>query len=254
MVVLGLLILFFALLCPLQISAQIPLVMPKSDTIEEIPILAEILQDCKLYSDKSLNFPILELFAGMQAEILEDYSMKQYRIKINESLETTGWIDGANLGIPPDAPTNPIPLSQDFLECFVNERGYTSKTDFLILTDISRQQTHVFLKSQEQNWKHMRSLSCSTGMNISPTTRGEFQIADRGLWFYSERLESGAKYWMRFNGDYLFHSIPMNSQCEIIEDENTVGIRRSNGCVRLLVDDAKWLYDNVPDKTTVIII
>jgi lipoprotein-anchoring transpeptidase ErfK/SrfK len=100
----------------------------------------------------------------------------------------------------------------------------------------------------------VRSFDCSTGLNKSPTTRGQFALSDRGEWFYSYRLASGAKYWIRFNGQYLFHSIPMDENKIIIPGEDVVGQKSSNGCVRLLLDDIKWIYDNIPDGTIVVII
>ena len=106
----------------------------------------------------------------------------------------------------------------------------------------------------EQNWSLLRSFDCSTGKNISPTTRGTFTVTDRGSWFYSERLASGAAHWLRFNEQYLFHSIPMDRHKSIIDGEDIVGEKRSSGCIRLMPEDAKWLYDNIPYGTTAIII
>ncbi|MDR2166909.1 MAG: L,D-transpeptidase, partial [Clostridiales bacterium] len=87
-----------------------------------------------------------------------------------------------------------------------------------------------------------------------PTTRGIFALTDRGEWFYSYRLASGAKYWIRFNGNYLFHSTPMDQNKIPLPGEDIVGEKRSNGCIRLLLPDMKWIYENIPDNTAVVII
>ena len=39
----------------------------------------------------------------------------------------------------------------------------------------------------------------------------------------------------------------------IIPEEAVVGVRMSNGCVRLLVEDMRWIYENIPDATAVVI-
>ena len=221
-------------------------------TIQESPIIAEIVEDCKIYSDKTLNFPIGELYAGCFAEILEDFSMETYKVA-ERNFGAAGWVLADYLKIPPDAPTDESVLTQSQLESFVNSGNHTSKTDFLILTDISRQKTHVFIGAY-QNWTLLKTLDCSTGLNVSPTTRGTFVIADRGSWFYSERLAAGAKHWMRFNGQYLFHSIPMDKNQNIIPGEDIVGVKRSSGCIRLMPDDAKWIYNTVPDGSAVVIV
>lgn len=220
--------------------------------MQESPVIAEITVNCKVHSDKALNFPIGELSAGQLVEILEDYSYEVYKVLENIS-GTSGWIKSECLKIPCDTPTDRSILTRRQLENFANENNFASKTNYLIITDINRQKTHIFTKN-DSAWVLIRSFDCSTGLNASPTTRGTFTISDRGTWFYSERLNSGAAHWLRFNGQYLFHSIPMDRHKNIIDGEDIVGEKRSSGCVRLMPEDAKWLYDNIPGGTTAIII
>ena len=228
-------------LCLFLLVAPVPL--------KEEPVLAKITQDCMVYSDKDLSVSLGTFYAGCFVEILQDYSQTVYKVAALDSV-LQGWVKGEFLEIPPDKPTDKSVLSPQILEDFIAD--YTSDTNYIILTDINRQQTHVF-KFNGKKWRIIKSFDCSTGLNVSPTTRGIFKITDRGPWFYSERLGSGAKYWMRFNSQYLFHSTPMNKEGKVIETEDVVGIKLSSGCVRLLLKDAKWLYDNVPDGSSVII-
>jgi len=221
-------------------------------TIQEAPVMAEITTNCKIYSDKSLNFPVNDLFAEQLVEILEDFSAKVYKV-LDIHRNITGWLAAEYLIIPPDTPTNKSILSRADLERFANSNNYESPTNFLLITDINRQKTHIFAK-KVHSWSLVKSFDCSTGINASPTTRGIYAITDRGAWFYSERLASGAKYWLRFNGQYLYHSIPMDKHKNIIPGEDVVGEKRSSGCIRLMPDDAKWLFDNIPYGTTAVII
>ena len=98
----------------------------------------------------------------------------------------------------------------------------------------------------------MRNYECSTGIASEPTPTGIFKVTDRGEWFYSEQYEQGGKYWVQFLGDYLFHSLPYDEDQDEIVD-NTLGVPASHGCIRLDTEDAKWIYDNIPNDTTVII-
>ena len=221
-------------------------------TIEENPVMAEITVDCKIYTDKTLNFPVGELFVGQLVEILEDFSYEVYKV-LDVRSNTSGWASAGHLKIPADTPTDKSILTRRELEDFANSNNFTSHTNYLIITDINRQKTHAFTKISS-SWVLIRSFNCSTGTNVSPTTRGTFAITDRGSWFYSERLASGAMYWLRFNGQYLFHSIPMDKHKNIIDGEDMVGEKRSSGCIRLMPEDAKWLYDNIPYSTTAVII
>jgi lipoprotein-anchoring transpeptidase ErfK/SrfK len=61
-------------------------------------------------------------------------------------------------------------------------------------------------------------------------------------------------WWVSFKdwGVYLFHSIPMDSNKNILSDEaKKLGSPASHGCVRLNIDNAKWIYDNIPEGTPV---
>ncbi|MCO7111449.1 L,D-transpeptidase [Gemmiger formicilis] len=76
---------------------------------------------------------------------------------------------------------------------------------------------------------------------------------------YSWRLLMGPSYGQyatRIYDSYLFHSVPYYSQHkdDVEYDEfNLLGTRASLGCIRLAVVDVKWIYDNCPLGTPVII-
>ena len=64
----------------------------------------------------------------------------------------------------------------------------------------------------------------------------------------------GANWWVSFYGDYLFHTVPTDSDGNyIVSEAEKLGRPASHGCLRLTVSDAKWIYDNIPDGTTVVI-
>jgi len=220
--------------------------------IAENPVIAEVSAPCVVFDSRHLSNATGRLLIGSHVEILEDYSAQIYKI-VEPFTQTTGWVDGCYLIFPPDTSADKSILSPMQLEDFVDFQDYTSDTDYLVLTDIGRQKLHV-LTRQNDAWIHIKSFDCSTGLNISPTTRGIFTITDRGPWFYSERLSSGAKFWMRFNGQYLIHSIPMDRHMRLIPGEDIVGEKRSSGCIRLMPQDAKWIYENIPDGTAVVIL
>jgi hypothetical protein len=101
----------------------------------------------------------------------------------------------------------------------------------------------------------VKTFVVSTGLNDC-TPLGTFSIQNRGEWFYSEKYRSGAKWWVSFKGwgEYLFHSVPMDRNGNIIPEEaDKLGSPASHGCVRLAVDDAKWIYDHIPQETPVYI-
>lgn len=96
----------------------------------------------------------------------------------------------------------------------------------------------------------------SSGIRDSFTPKGVFQVEEgrRGEWSYVPRFEQGMKYWVGFKGTYLFHSVPFTEDEEIIKDEeDKLGEPSSHGCIRLPVYIAKYIFDNVPDGSIVII-
>ena len=213
-------------------------------------VMAAVVADASLYNEVGGTGGVCgTVKRGIEVEIVEDRSGLWYMVKAEQDA-SQGWVEAAALDIPPDEPANRERLDAAVLEAYVNAQGLASATEYLLFTDLDRQQTHVF-QGTEGHWVLYKSFPCSTGKNASPTKRGHFVIKMRGDWFYSPRLASGARYWMRFDGPYLYHSLAMNANRGIID--HTLGERVSSGCVRLAVADAQWLYENVPDQTAVFI-
>lgn len=96
------------------------------------------------------------------------------------------------------------------------------------------------------------AMVCSAG-NDTPTGYYATPIS------YSWRLLMGPSYGQyatRIYDGYLFHSVPYYSQHkdDVEYDEfNKLGTVASLGCIRLAVVDVKWIYDNCPLGTPVVI-
>lgn len=102
----------------------------------------------------------------------------------------------------------------------------------------------------------VKRMQVSSGAPGYDTPTGTFEIQNRGEWFYSWKYEEGAKYWVSFLywGKYLFHTVPMDINRNIIEEEAAkIGQKASHGCLRLSVEDAKWIYENIPTRAKVVI-
>lgn len=95
-----------------------------------------------------------------------------------------------------------------------------------------------------------KAFICSTGKY---TPAGTFRTSDKYTW----RLLFGdvyGQYATRIHGHILFHSVPYFEQDKSTleyEEYNKLGTQASAGCIRLTVEDAKWIYDNCPAGTTV---
>lgn len=207
-----------------------------------------IKKDCKGFDDFNMNKEVCIIERGSKAEILQDRNAEYYEVKIFDNKKV--WIKAEDIEIEEEKPTNIVQLEDDVLEKYIKIKKITSQTKYFVWVDIDRQRTYIF-ENIKGNFKIIKRIICATGKNQSPTTRGLFEISDRGEWFYSKRLNSGAMYWLRFNNSYLFHSVAMNIDKKIIDP--IVGEKRSSGCVRMKIDDIKWFYDNIPKGTKIFV-
>ncbi|CUQ19901.1 L,D-transpeptidase [Clostridium baratii] len=133
----------------------------------------------------------------------------------------------------------------------INTLGLQSSSNYLLYVDTNSQLTHIY-KGSSNNWSLFKSLKCSTGKEGSETPSGVYTIKNRDTWFFSKKFNQGGKYWVQFDGDYLFHSLPFAEDQKTIVDY-TLGEPASHGCIRLSLEDSKWLYDNIPTDTKLII-
>lgn len=103
----------------------------------------------------------------------------------------------------------------------------------------------------------IKAMLCSVGRRGHETPTGVFTIRDHLNWWVLDGPSWG-QYCSHFLDSYLFHSVPMHTTSRDpykveANDYNCLGNPASGGCVRLSVADAKWICNNVPIGSTVII-
>ncbi|TPF97321.1 hypothetical protein EP30_03510 [Bifidobacterium sp. UTCIF-39] len=126
----------------------------------------------------------------------------------------------------------------------------TKVDDLNIRVSIADQK--VYIRSGD---RVVYTMICSTGMDGSTPT-GSYNVQNRGEDFFNGEENMGARYWVSWAnyGEYLFHTVPTDSNGEyIVSEAEKLGVPASHGCVRLTVADAKWLYEQLPDNTPVLI-
>jgi peptidoglycan hydrolase-like protein with peptidoglycan-binding domain len=156
----------------------------------------------------------------------------------------------------PAPPSSSVaPKSKEEMESFINGKNLPSSTDYLIWIDLKKQRVNVFTGTNHQ-WKLVKSMVCSSGKASTPTIKGNFKVGNKGTYFTTS-YKSGektvtvrCKYFTQISGNYLFHSIIYDKSGEKIID-GTLGVPRSHGCVRLAVENAKYIYDTIPRGTAI---
>lgn len=139
----------------------------------------------------------------------------------------------------------------DNQQTFLDEENidFSDSGNFRIEIDLNRQRVIVFYKDDI-----LREMICSGGAPESPTPPGEFVTSQKIEYAFVERFDVGAYYWIRFFEDYLIHSVPFDENGEmIIEEFEKLGSPASHGCIRLKLEEAKWLYETLPLGVRVLI-
>lgn len=169
-----------------------------------------------------------------------------YRI---ESVQVTIVPKGAGAPGSTGRPYTDQPLlPADMMAMFNRANRYSSNTNWLIMVDRQACRLGVF-RGQRGSWSYAQYWTCSTGAPSTPTPTGEYSVTGKG---YSFGHGYTCYYYTQFYGDYLFHSIPYY-QGTFNPMDSRMGMHISQGCVRLPIDRAKWIWDNVPLATKVVI-
>ena len=131
----------------------------------------------------------------------------------------------------------------------INKSDFSSKTKYFIWVDTKNFKTNIF-KGTTHYWTLENSFLCTVGRPSSPTIKGIFYAGPKGYSF-GEARGFRCLYYTQIKDNYLFHSIPYNLDGSI--RDSRLGMQLTDGCVRLSTKDAKWIYFNIPSRTTIFI-
>lgn len=137
--------------------------------------------------------------------------------------------------------------------------GKQADKRYLLKISVDKQRVYAYEWSVlDQDYTSLaRTMVCSTGLNATPTPKGTFTNTTPVVrWGYFPKFDCWAQYLYRINGSILFHSVLYDSAEESTLRWGSVqklGSKASHGCVRLSVEDAKWIYNNCPAGTTIVV-
>lgn len=151
-----------------------------------------------------------------------------------------GWYRAGNNGV--------LHVSAQYTDMFQKAQQYSSATGYLLLVDRNWNRVAIYNGSY-QDWYPVKEWRCTTGAAGTRTPTGSYKIGSRGYVFGNG---FSCYYWTQFNGEVLFHSVLYYPGTRNVMD-GRLGINASHGCVRLDINNAKWIYDNVPKNSRVIV-
>ncbi len=127
-----------------------------------------------------------------------------------------------------------------------------NKSTYYIKVNYTANCVTIYKKDNSGNYTiPVKSMVCSTG-KATPTS-GVYRMSDKYRW---HMLEGGVygQYCSRITGHILFHSVPyLTNSPDTLEywAYDKLGTKASAGCIRLTVQDAKWIHANCASGTYV---
>ncbi len=129
---------------------------------------------------------------------------------------------------------------------------------FHVVVDVTNQVVTVYSRDAEGEYTVVvRQMICSTGTKKNPSDIGDFVLnGKKARWCFFPTWKDYAQYWTQITSSIAFHSViyaRVDTMSLSLKSYYNLGSRASHGCIRLLVSDAKWIYDNVGKGTVVTI-
>lgn len=216
-------------------------------TVQTLKIDTTLGKDAVLYKEQKMTNAMQRLPKGTVVNLI--YNPLTDRMQVQTADGKTGWISSDGVSIYMGKVTHSeIEYSKGTVEGYVNQKGYASNTSYLIWVSAYTQRVFVF-QGSKGNWKLIKTCLVSTGDNNTPTPIGVFETQ-----YHMNKWEYWEDFYVDtvtvFNGNHAFHSILYAYDGTPYNDR--VGISQSHGCIRMLPDDVKYIY-NLPLHTRVVV-
>lgn len=120
-------------------------------------------------------------------------------------------------------------------------------TSFRIEVNLSRNMVMIYARDGNKGYTiPVKAMICSVGMPGHRTITGDYYRLRRAGSWHVLRYNSVGQYCTRISGPYLFHSVVYTRYGDKYSlhkaEYKKLGKSASHGCIRLQVEDAKWIY------------
>ncbi|MDO4522298.1 MAG: L,D-transpeptidase family protein [Eubacteriales bacterium] len=137
---------------------------------------------------------------------------------------------------------NKIDYTTAAKESYVNRKGYSSKTNYLIWVNFYTCKVSLF-KGSARNWKLVNTWPCVVGRFETPSVKGLYRVQLKTTSYatyggYGLRFHYSTKYQ---KGNWIHRRLG-----------SPMGYPASHGCIRMNPESLKVVYDSCPVDTTVL--
>lgn len=216
----------------------------KISSVRTIQYSIKLKSKSPYFSSASSSSQLGTLSSGTRATEL---MRSNGRSKLKLSNGNQVWVSTSRLSRLSQNYNSKTSYSAAIAEAWVNSKGYSSPTSYLIWINQYTQRVYIF-KGSKNNWKLYKSCLTATGKASTPTPMTTKAVwgKDRG-WYDAWTYEIYCTKWYSVNA---FHSRVKTYGGGY--SDSRIGSPISNGCCRMYDSDCKWIYQNIPLKTTVV--
>ncbi len=208
-------------------------------------------------TDRTLSFVVTyEYFRGSytgtaKAETkvtLENYSQEYYNAQMLQTV-TTGYKGNYTLAWAEANDYNDYTK-----EHWINSKGYSSNTQYIIWINLTYQRVNIF-EGSAGNWTLIRSHIVGTGRPERNTPTGIYTVTARkksGWTTATYNVRPVTNFTNSSYSEMAFHSRIYNPSHTRLTDAR-IGFPISDGCIRMYDEDAWWIFENIPNGTKVVV-
>ncbi len=125
---------------------------------------------------------------------------------------------------------------------------------YSLVVDYYNQAVWAYSQDEAGNYTVLeRVMICTTGGNGNWTPEGKYKMDDDYKRFgYFPSFNCYGQYWSQMAGNFYFHSVLYSERDASTLSKSSyknLGTPGSHGCIRLLVPDARWIYENCAPGT-----
>ncbi len=130
--------------------------------------------------------------------------------------------------------------------------------EYKIFVNVTTQVVSVYaLDGAGEYSRLVKNMVCSTGTASDPTPLKTYTLnGATARWCYFPKWGTYAQYWTRMDASNAFHSVIYASEDPMSLKTGSytgLGKRASHGCIRLMIEDAKWIYQNCGKGTQAVV-
>jgi lipoprotein-anchoring transpeptidase ErfK/SrfK len=240
-----------ATISTLQNSGKIISIGSEGDIVRSIQRFLNSLEGCNIQEDGIYGSETYNAIIKYQAKngLKQDGIVGKQTVAKLLSIDAQPKSNTTSSKIENGAETANIKTVNEIVQSELNSKEINSDTNYFIAVSKSQRKVYIYHKEID-SWVNIKVFSCNIGAPESPTIEGDFQSGLKGKELRIN--ETFVKYFTQISGNYLFHSVPYNEIGEAMDDY--LGRAVSHGCIRLSLEDAKYIYDTIPARTGIKII